>query len=225
MTEGVHVLSLPRHGVLLTIIAVVIGMNRATAAAQLSVEAGPLAAYYLALGASKSSDGPNEPGSFSTFAFGGELTAWLHRRWGIHAQVATAPKSGENFVNPGGFEGRSSAQTTLGSLQATYDIDASDPRQFWVAAGPGFVHHGGAAFQSSGSPTEVAAALGIGSSRRINSSLRWSFGASTLVYRYTGILGVIGGPPRPDGTVATGERVHRLRSDLLFHISLTWNGH
>lgn len=206
----------------LIVVAVLLAANGAIAAAQVSVGAGPVVAYYLALPSSDAADGPNAPGTFSAPAYGGEVTVWTHARWGMQAQGAIASSHRVEITNPGGWEGALPGQIIIGSVQAMYALDADHPHELWISGGPGLVQHAGDAFKRSGSPTEAAVALGVGSTRAIGDALRMSFGASTLLYRYTGILGTIGGPLQPDGTSATGTLAHRFRSDVLFHISLTW---
>ena len=200
------------------VVAGLLAASGASAAAQVRVEAGPVVAYYWALPSSDAADGPNAPGTFSAPAFGGEMTVWRPGRWGMQVQGLIAPSFRTEVINPGGWQGALPGQIIIGSVQALYDLDTDHPHELWISGGPAFVHHAGKAFTSSGSPTEAAAALGVGSTRPLNDTWIVNFGASTLLYEYTGILGPIGGPMS-----ATGTRAHRFRSDLLFHLSLTWH--
>lgn len=199
-------------------VAGLLAASGASAAAQATVEAGPVVAYYWALPTSDVADGPNAPGTFSAPAFGGEMTVWTRGRWGMQVQGAVAWSRRTEVNNPGGWQGALPGQIIVGSVQALYDLDGEHPHALWISGGPGIVHHSGEAFTGSGSPTEAAIALGVGSTRPLDATWKVSFGASTLLYQYTGMLGPIGGP-----WSATGRLAHRFRSDVLFHVSLTWN--
>lgn len=170
--------------------------NGVTAGAQIVVEVGPTVGYYLALGPAGAGDGPNGPDGFSAPAYGGELTVWTHRRLGVQAQVAVAPTNRREVTNPGGFAGPLSGEVSMGSVQALYDLDRDYPQQFWIGGGLGLVRHSGDAFQSAESPVAPAVTFGVGSTHALTHSLQLTAGASTLLYRYSGIVEP-GGLPLP----------------------------
>jgi hypothetical protein len=199
------------------------GGRRATA--QAGIEIGPVVGYYLTRGSAHANDGPNAPGNFSAPAYGGELTVWSRGRLGVQAQSAVAWSNRQSDSNPGGFTTQEPGHIIIGSVAAMYALDADSLQRVWISAGPGFVGYRGTAFESSGSPTEAAGVLGIGGSRSIYHSLGVTGGISTLLYRYAGILGDIGGPPNMEGMTESGSRGTRFRSDVLIHVSITLNGH
>lgn len=189
--------------------------------AQATIEVGPSLGYYSPWRSGPVTDGPNTPGSFFGRAVGGQIMAWSAGRLGVRTDAMFAWKQRNTVPNPGGWEGPLAGHITIASLLAVYDVSPSRPRSLWIAAGPGFVHHGGAAFERSGYPTSPSAVFGVGSTLPIGNALRFSFGASAFLYEYSGILGAIGGPP---GINATGYYTHRFQPDAVLHASLAWNG-
>jgi hypothetical protein len=192
------------------------------AVAQAGFELGPVIGYYSAIGSERSTDGPNAPGEFSAPAYGGELIVWIHGRFGVQAQSALAWADRQEFTNPGGFESPLPGHTVFGGISAMFDLDPSHPHQVWISAGPGFVHHGGKAFDSSGSPTELAAILGIGAAHSITEGLRVTCGVSTMLYQYTGMLGITSSGAIPYSTKSIESRS---RNDVVLHLGLTVYGH
>lgn len=199
-------------------VALAVGSRAVTA--QATIEVGPSFGYYSPWRSDNPNDGPNTPGSFFGRAVGGQITAWSAGRLGLRADAMFASRQRSAIPNPGGWEGPMGGHVTMGSLLAIYDVAPDHPRSLWIAAGPGFVHHGGEAFARSGDPTSASAVLGLGSTLPLGNALRLTFGASGFLYVYSGILGMIGGPP---GVNATGYYTHRFQPDALLHASIAWN--
>jgi hypothetical protein len=207
--------------IVLVLAAGLLGTAARRATAQAGFEIGPVIGYYATHGSGDASDGPNGPGNFSAPAYGAELTIWSRSRLGVQAQSAAAWSNHESAPNPGGFTTQESGHIIAGSVAALFAIAVDGPSRLWISAGPGVVGYQGAAFLSSGSPTETAAVLGIGGSRPFLGPLRVTAGISTLLYKDAGILGDIGGPPTMDGTASNGARGTRFRSDFLLHVAIT----
>lgn len=197
---------------------------RSTLQAQASVEAGPLVGYYLPSGDRSGNDGQNVPANFAGPAVGAELSVWSGHRFGVRGDAAFTRKDADPTTNPGGWEPRAAGDVTFASALAAYDISPERLRTVWLAAGPGVIHHGGAAFARSGNPTNMAAVLAIGSNIPVSHSVGLTLGATGYVYRYGGIFGLIGGPPRP-GVVTTGYYARRSQHDIVFSGALTYIGH
>jgi hypothetical protein len=187
---------------------------------QATIEVGPSLGYYSPWRSENATDGPNTPGDFFGRAVGGQITAWSAGRVGLRADAMVASKERDNTIpNPGGWEGPMDGHITMASLLVTYDVAPSNARSLWIAAGPGFVHHGGEAFKRSGYPTSASVVLGLGSTLPLGNALRVTFGASAFLYEYSGILGLIGGFPG-----LTGYYTHRFQPDAVLHASIAWNG-
>ena len=195
---------------------------RGAVGAQIAVAAGPLVGYYVPSGGSRPDDGPDSPGNYSGLALGGEVTLQSTHRVGARISAMLASKSATNFVNPGGWQEPLAGQVSTVNLLATWDVSPDQTRALWFGAGPGVIHHGGDAFRSSGNPTNAAGVLAVGAFLPLTNALGLTAGASALLYEYGGIFGPIGGPPRLDGSVATGSFARRFQRDIVIYGVLEW---
>ena len=191
-----------------------------TCGAQVAIDIGPLAGYYRPTGrfdpqSIYSTSLPNSPEALAGPGLGAEATVRLHRRVGLRAEGAASFASVGEVITPDGPRGPTGSSIVVGSLQAQYYFVADRERDFWAGAGPGVVHRGGDAYASFGSPTQLAAAVGMGGSAAVARHLRVSAGASALMYS----LNI---PLPPNLALNPGKLESGRQTDLLFHAAVVW---
>jgi len=194
------------------------------AAAQTTIEIGPVFGYYRPAGgfdpaAAYSVSLPRNPQELSGIAWGGQATIWLRTRVGAQLQV-TSIASTMGLVNtPAGPMGPTSARVTTGAAQLLYDfLPKSQGSRAWLSAGPGIVRHGGDAYAGVGSQTDLAGAAGLGGSVPITGALSATAGVTALVYSYDVAM--------PADLRANGESLQKgFQSDVLLSVGVTWALH
>jgi len=187
-----------------------------TSRAQVQVELGPVLGYYRPVGSFQSTSAtavtlPARPRDKAGAALGAAGRVWLGHRFGLEVQVASARSSVPASVPPGGSVGPTPVRVLIGSAQGTWILASGPGTRFWVGAGAGIVRHGGAAYASYESTTDVAGTFGLGTSLRIHGPVRLVAGVTTFLYSFD--VQSNGGP-----TLQHGFQV-----DLLAHLSLAWS--
>jgi hypothetical protein len=189
-------------------------------AGQVFIDVGPLIGYYRPTGrfdaqSIYSTALPNSPEALAGRAWGGEATAHFHGRFGLRAEGAISSTAVGAVTTPGGPRGPTSSSIEVGSLQAQYSFVADRDRRFWIGAGPGFVHRGGDAYADAGSPTQLAAAAGLGGDAAVAKHLRIAAGMSALMY-------TLNIPLPANLALNPGKLESGQQTDLLFHAGLVW---
>jgi hypothetical protein len=162
----------------------------ATAAAQASVELGPLVAAYAPLGSFRaggygSTALPTKPSDLGGPAWGAQGRFWLNPRVGVQLQVALArSRFGGGVFTPAGFVTTpQDAQVVTVSAQVLYrPLRSKFP--LVVSAGAGVVRHGGEAYSwpAFRGLSPVAVAIGLGCDLHLGRWLTATPGVTTLLY-------------------------------------------
>ncbi|MEO7085264.1 MAG: hypothetical protein ABI442_09055 [Gemmatimonadaceae bacterium] len=189
-----------------------VGVSPVVARAQASVEIGPLFGYYHPAGhfdlLTGSIDGPHTPSELSAYAFGAEIVGRFSPTIGVRAEAFNASQSGgqHSVATPGaGIITTQGTSVSVASAQALFDFVSDSSRNFWLSAGPGLVHHGGAAYARGGSPTDLAAGFGSGAEFNFHKSWRFTAGVSGFYYFLDA------------RSQETGTQI-----DLLFRVGFVW---
>jgi hypothetical protein len=189
-----------------------------TSSAQMSVDVGVVAGYYRPVGHFRPASVfltslPTTPSDLSAPMFGAEATLHFTTRFGLQAQGNVTSSSVGVVATPEGSRGPTSATIMVGSAQVLYDVLPDRAHRLWISAGPGVVRHGGDAYSSFGSPTQLAAAVGIGSTVTLFRHLQATAGLSALFYSFD--LPALGLDPR---SLEGGPQ-----QDLLVHVGIAWS--
>jgi hypothetical protein len=189
--------------------------------AQLSVDLGPMLAYYRPVGqfdeaSIYSTSLPRHPADLSSGAYGAEARLWIRRRLGVQVQAATASSRIRKGWTPLGEVGPTPARVLSLSAQGLYAFLPHDKRySAWFSGGFGYVHHGGKAYEPYDSTTDLAAVLGVGGTVGIRGPLRASGGLGILLYPFD--------VPMPDELrLNPGSMQHGFQEDILMHIGVSW---
>jgi hypothetical protein len=194
-------------------------MIPAAAAAQRSIEIGPMFAGYSPYGTYEHVGTvwrvgtPDQPNLNRAPGWGAEARVWATRRIGLQLQGATSSAEQPLFNTPGGGGVATTSRVTSFTAQAMYGLSGESARnRFWLTAGGGFIRHSGSAYEAFGSPTRPLGALGVGSSFPLWHDLAASVGASSLLYSW-----------ELSNAGATYQR--GFQTDLLVHAGLTLRLH
>ncbi|HEY4312803.1 MAG TPA: hypothetical protein VGN12_25355 [Pirellulales bacterium] len=193
--------------------------------AQLLVQPGLVLGYYTPSGSQHSVDGPNIPANFGGPMVGAEISLWTRHRIGFRASGSRIVIDHTAIPNPGGFTPLQGGEVVLGALLAAFDLSPQRNRAVWFGVGPGFIHHGGDAFASSGSPTETVGVFALGT--QIPLGHAWSLGLSATehIYEYHGIFGDVGGPPHFDSSGPLPHFERRAQHDFVVSATIAWRSH
>jgi hypothetical protein len=193
--------------------------------AQLLLQPGVILGYYTPSGSQHSADGPNIPANFGGPMLGAEISLWTRYRIGFRASGSRIVIDHTETTNPGGFTPLEGGDVVISSLLATFDLSPQRNRAVWLGVGPGLVHHGGDAFASSGSPTETASVVGLGT--QIPLGHAWSFGLSAIehIYEYHGIFGDVGGIPSLNNSGPLPHFERRAQHDVALSATIAWSSH
>lgn len=189
--------------------------------AQVRVAMAPVFGYYHPLGrfdkaSVYSTSLPASPQDLSGFAWGGAVHLWSGGHFGAEIQVVDASSTIAPVITPGGPTPPTSAHVLVATAQGLYVVSRSpEGPRVWFGAGPGVVHHGGDAYAPYDSPTEVAAAISLGSAVAISSHLRAAVGVDMLFYAFDLPL-----PPPLEQN--PGSLEHGSQADALLHVGLSW---
>ena len=191
------------------------------AGAQVTVDVGPLVGYYRPTGTFdpglRSTALPNVPSDLSGLALGAEASVQFGPRFAARLQAAEAASTIYAGPTPDGIEhSPTSARVSIATAEAVIDVVAAPQRRVWISAGPALVRHGGDAYAPYGSPTQFAAALGVGSTVTFARRLRATLGLSALRYE----LNI---PLPPYLSLNPGSMERGTMTDLLVRAALTWS--
>ena len=193
-------------------------MTPAAAAAQRSVEVGPMVAAYSPYGTYEHVGTvwrvgtPDQPNMNRAPAWGAEARVWATHRIGLQLQGATSSSKQPLFSTPGGGGVATISRVSSFTAQAMYALTREERNRFWLSAGGGLIRHSGTAYEAFGSPTHPVGALGFGSSFALWHDLAASVGASSLLYNW-----------ELSNSGATYQR--GFQTDLLMHVGLTLRLH
>lgn len=191
------------------------------AAAQATVEVGPLLGHFRPLGSFESATVystalPVAPRDLSGLAVGGEARIWFGARVGGELRASVARSTVPSVSTPGGPSPSTPARVTTLSAQALFTIAGTPGRnQVWLSGGLGVVRHGGKAYEPYTSLTDPGPIAGAGVRLGVTHRLQITGGISAVTYMFDMPM-----PPALRLNPGSLERGRQL--DLLFHLGMSW---
>jgi len=203
------------------VIVVLAVMSPVRSTAQVSVEIGPVVGFYRPLGgfddASVYSTAlPRTPEDLMGYAWGGGVRAWFGKRVGAEFDAMVAQSEVPEVFTPSGPRGPTPAQVTTFTAQGLLTV-TGDPtgHQLWVSGGLGVVRHGGAAYDSYGTPRDLSPVAGIGTRVGLTRQLHATLAVNVLVYTFDV-------PMPPELQLNPGSLQHGQQVDVWTHLGVTW---
>ena len=183
---------LPRFGPCVVIVLILGGLVHGSANAQVRVDVGPFLAYYAPLGTFQPEQVhggslPNTPSGLDGIAFGGHVTVWAGRTFGVQVQAASVSSgsfgAGCGGPAPGGCWPARSAEVVTASAEVLFNmLGPGQKDRLWVGLGPGLVEHGGAAYAGVSAPTQLATAAEVGAAISLGRTTELNLGVTTFFY-------------------------------------------
>jgi hypothetical protein len=198
---------------LLVLVLVSLATLAASAAAQLSIDVGPLAGYYRPFGRFApadilSTDMPMRPQDLSGPMLGAVAHVAIRGRFGFDALAATATSTLPSCTCPGGPTGVTHARVNLAALEGQYDISLSPGHyHLWLGAGPAIVQHAGTGYARYGSPKSVAGGFSLRAAAPLGSHFQLDASAMGMGYSFNQEFPPEHGP-QLDALATVGLRWH-----------------